>query len=299
VTQADFKSALRIVEPSAMREITIEVPKVSWKDIGGLEDVKKQLEESVILPVREPELFKKYGIRPPKGILLYGPPGVGKTLLAKALANESGMNFISVKGPEILSKWVGESEKAIREIFRRARQVAPAIVFFDEIDAIAPSRGYSSKSTETVVSQLLTEMSGIEELNDIVVVAATNRPDILDPALLRPGRFDRQIYVPVPDVDAREKIFRVHTSGMPVDSRINMRRLAELTEGFTGADIEAVCREAAMSAMRTKKKKISMKDFEAVIKETGPSVDESLDEYYKSLMKKAKKAVKQQLNYTG
>ncbi len=251
VTLDDFKEALKFVRPSAMREVLVEVPKVKWEDIGGLEEVKQQLREAVEWPLKYPSGFKLMGIKPPKGILLYGPPGTGKTLLAKAVANESGANFISVKGPEVLSKWVGESEKKIREIFNRARMVAPSIIFFDEIDAIAPMRGLDvNRVTDRIVNQLLTEMDGLEELADVVVIAATNRPDILDPALLRPGRFDRKIYVPPPNKKARLEIFKVHTRGMPLADDVDLEELAEKTEYYTGADIEAVCREAAILAMR-------------------------------------------------
>ncbi len=251
VTMDDFKEALKIVRPSALREVLVEIPKVKWEDIGGLEDVKQALREAVEWPLKYPSGFKRMGIKPPKGILLYGPPGTGKTLLAKAVANESGANFISVKGPEVLSKWVGESEKKIREIFNRARMVAPCIIFFDEIDAIAPMRGLDvNRVTDRIVNQLLTEMDGLEELADVVVIAATNRPDILDPALLRPGRFDRKIYVPPPDEEARYEIFKVHTRGMPLAEDVDLKELAERTKFYTGADIEAVCKEAAILAMR-------------------------------------------------
>jgi transitional endoplasmic reticulum ATPase len=252
VTMDDFKEALKDVEPSAMREVLVEVPNVKWEDIGGLEEVKQELREAVEWPLKAKEVFEKIGVRPPKGVLLFGPPGTGKTLLAKAVANESGANFISVKGPEIFSKWVGESEKAIREIFRKARQSAPCIIFFDEIDAIAPKRGrdLSSAVTDKVVNQLLTELDGMEEPKDVVVIAATNRPDIIDPALLRPGRLDRVILVPVPDEKARLDIFKIHTRGMNLAEDVDLEELAKKTEGYTGADIEALCREAAMLAVR-------------------------------------------------
>ncbi|XRO75417.1 CDC48 family AAA ATPase [Methanocaldococcus sp. 28A] len=252
VTMDDFKEALKDVEPSAMREVLVEVPNVKWEDIGGLEEVKQELREAVEWPLKAKEVFEKIGVRPPKGVLLFGPPGTGKTLLAKAVANESGANFISVKGPEIFSKWVGESEKAIREIFRKARQSAPCIIFFDEIDAIAPKRGrdLSSGVTDKVVNQLLTELDGMEEPKDVIVIAATNRPDIIDPALLRPGRLDRVILVPVPDEKARLDIFKIHTRGMNLAEDVNLEELAKKTEGYTGADIEALCREAAMLAVR-------------------------------------------------
>ncbi|MCY0860229.1 MAG: CDC48 family AAA ATPase [Sulfolobaceae archaeon] len=252
VTMNDFLEAMKSIQPTLLREVYVEVPKVRWSDIGGLEDVKQQLKETVEWPMKYPNLFENMHIQPPKGILLFGPPGTGKTLLAKAVATESGANFISVRGPEVLSKWVGESEKAIREIFRRARQTAPCVIFFDEIDSIAPMRGFAHDSgvTERIVNQLLAEMDGIVPLNKVVVIAATNRPDILDPALLRPGRFDRLIYVPPPDEKAREEIFKVHTRGVPLAPDVNISELAKKTEGYTGADIEAVVREATMLVLR-------------------------------------------------
>ncbi|MCX8204718.1 MAG: CDC48 family AAA ATPase [Candidatus Nezhaarchaeota archaeon] len=277
VTRQDFYNALRDVQPSALREVYVEVPEVHWEDIGGLHDVKQQLIEAVEWPLKHPEFFEQMGIRPPKGVLLYGPPGTGKTLLAKAVATESEANFISVKGPEVLSKWVGESERAVREIFRKARQVAPCIIFFDEVDSIAPTRGLrygDSGVTERVVNQLLTELDGITVLKNVVVMAATNRPDILDTALIRPGRFDRLIYVPPPDQAARLEIFKVHTRRMPLADDVNLERLVSLTEGYTGADIEAVCREAAMMTLRKEGKpsKVSMKAFEEALKIVPPSV---------------------------
>jgi transitional endoplasmic reticulum ATPase len=253
VTMQDFLEAYKEVTPSALREVYVEIPNVEWSDIGGLEQVKQELREAVEWPIKHPEAFKRMGIKPPKGILLYGPPGCGKTLLAKAVATESEANFITIKGPEIFSKWVGESEKAIREIFRKARQAAPCIVFIDEIDAIAPRRGSGigdSHVTDRVVNQLLTEMDGIEDLKGVVVIAATNRPDILDPALLRPGRFDRLIYVPLPDARAREEIFKIHLRGKPLDKDVDIQKLVSLTEGYTGADIAALCNTAAMIALR-------------------------------------------------
>jgi len=273
VTMHDFLEAYRKIEPSAMREVMIQRPKTRWSDIGGLEKVKKQLREAIEWPLKRPELFKKAGIKPPKGILLYGPPGCGKTLLAKAVANESEANFIAVKGPEIISKWVGESERNVRKIFRRARQVAPSIVFFDEFDAISQVRGSSlTDATERVINQLLTEIDGIEELEKVIVIAATNRPDLIDPALLRPGRIDLHIKIPMPDEKARYEIFKVHTRNMPLAKDVSLKRLAELTEGFSGADIEAVCREAGMQAIREamrknlKEIKVKMDYLEKAIK---------------------------------
>jgi len=252
VTMDDFIHALNEIVPSGLREIYIEVPEVRWSDIGGLDEVKQQLREVVEWPLKYPESFKRLGIEPPKGVLLYGPPGCGKTLLAKAVATESGANFIAIKGPEIMSKWVGESEKAIREIFKKARIYAPSVVFLDEIDSIAPIRGVLEDThvTERVVSQLLTELDSIEKLRNVAIIAATNRPDLVDPALLRPGRFDRVIYVPPPDRRARLEILKVHTRKVPLASDVDLEKLAELTEGYSGADLEALVREAALVALR-------------------------------------------------
>jgi transitional endoplasmic reticulum ATPase len=252
VTAGDFGNALREITPSALREVFIETPNVHWSDIGGLLDAKQELKEAVEWPMKYPMLFKEAGAKPPKGILLYGPPGTGKTMLAKAVAAESEANFISVKGPEFLSKWVGESEKAVRETFRKAKQASPCIIFFDEIDSITPVRGTGSDShvTERVISQLLSEIDGLEELHNITVIAATNRPDIIDPALLRPGRIDRLIYVTPPDRNARLEIFKVHTNKTPLDSDVDLDTLADDTEGFTGADIASVCNEATILAIR-------------------------------------------------
>ncbi|MEM4501242.1 MAG: CDC48 family AAA ATPase, partial [Thermofilaceae archaeon] len=276
VTREDFMNALKIVQPSALREVILEIPNVRWEDIGDLEQVKQELREAVEWPLKYPDLFKRLGIKPPKGILLYGPPGTGKTLLAKAVANESEANFISVKGPEILSKWVGESEKAVREIFQRAREAAPCIIFFDELDAIAPRRGLHTDSgvTDRIVNQLLTEMDGIQILKDVVVIGATNRPDILDPALLRPGRFDRVIFVPPPDVEGRYQIFQIHTRDMPLADDVDLRKLAEMTEGYTGADIEALCREAALNAARENisTDRVYMRHFLAALEKVKPSI---------------------------
>ncbi len=253
VTQNDFLEALKDIEPSAMREVFVEVANVHWEDIGGLELPKQELKEAVEWPLKFPEVFEATNTQPPKGILLFGPPGTGKTLLAKAVANESEANFISIKGPEVLSKWVGESERAVRETFRKARQAAPTIIFFDELDAITPHRGMGfgdSHVTERVISQILTELDGLVELENVVVLGATNRPDIIDAALLRPGRFDRLIYVPAPDKDAREAIFKIHLKGKPLADDVDITKLAELTEDYVGSDIASVCREAVMLAIR-------------------------------------------------
>jgi SpoVK/Ycf46/Vps4 family AAA+-type ATPase len=298
VTKADFDAALQVVEPSAMREVLIEVPKVKWEDIGGLDDVKQQLREMIEWPLKLPESFKRLGIKPPKGILLYGPPGCGKTLLAQAVANEAGVNFISVKGPEVYSMWVGESERKIRELFRRARQVAPSIIFLDEIDALAPRRGYytGTRVTETVVSQLLTELSGIEELKGVVVIATTNRPDLIDPALLRPGRIDRHVLVPPPDAKTRLKIFQVHTRKQPLAKDVDLEELVKRTENYSGADIEAVCREAAMNALRENinAKEIKMRHFEQALEKVKPSLTKEIIEYYEQFAERQKKAVKEE-----
>jgi len=295
----DFLEAMKDITPTAMREVVVQVPKVKWEDIGGLEEVKRELKMAVEWPLKYPKLFEKAGARPPKGILLYGPPGCGKTLLAKAVATESEANFISVKGPELLSKWVGESEKAVREVFRKARQAAPCVIFFDEIDALAPARGSGigdSRVTERVISQLLTELDGIEELKDVVVVAATNRPDLLDPALLRPGRFDRLIYVPPPDEKARLEILKIHTRGKPLAEDVDLEEIAKKTEGYTGADLEALCDTAALLAIRelverypdpeeAKKHadelKITKRHFEEAMKKVRPMSTAEMERYRK------------------
>ena len=253
VTGDDFKNAQKEIQPSALREVLVQIPDIGWDDVGGLEDVKQELKEAVEWPLKHPDTFQRLGIRPPKGTLLYGIPGTGKTLLAKAVASESEANFISVKGPELLSKWVGESEKGVREVFRKAKQASPTVIFFDEIDAIASTRSGNdtdSGVTKRVVNQLLTEMDGLEELEDVAIIAATNRPDILDTGLMRPGRFDRHIQVKEPDEEARKSIFEVHTKDMPLADDVDVKKLAKATEGYVGADIESVCREAAMLALR-------------------------------------------------
>ncbi|HZC20029.1 MAG TPA: CDC48 family AAA ATPase [Nitrososphaeraceae archaeon] len=253
ITNEDFQNALKDVQPSAMREVQIQRPNVSWDDIGGLPEVKEELAEAIEWPLKHADLFNQADVKPPKGLLLYGPPGTGKTMIAKAVATTSEANFISVKGPELLSKWVGESEKGVREIFRKARQAAPCIVFFDELDAVAPRRGRSEGDahvTERVISQMLTEMDGLEDLKGVVVIGATNRPDILDEALLRPGRFDRILEVPLPDKEARKDILKIHTKRKPLDNTVDMDKLVELTGGFTGADIAAIVNAAAMSAIK-------------------------------------------------
>jgi len=283
ITQTDFREALKVVRPSALREVLVEIPNIKWSDVGGLEDVKQELIEAVEWPLKHPGSFKRLGVKPPKGILLYGAPGTGKTMLAKAVANESKSNFILVKGPELLSKWVGESEKAVREVFKKARQVSPTIIFFDEIDSLAPRRGLSSDShtSERVVNQILTEMDGLEDLHDVVVVAATNRPDMVDTALLRPGRFDRIILTHIPDEKTRLEVFKVHTKGMPLKD-VSLEELVKKTEGYVGADIEAVCREAAILALREdiSSKEITMNHFDKALKKVTPSVTEDIEKAY-------------------
>jgi transitional endoplasmic reticulum ATPase len=280
VTNKDFEEALKDVQPSAMREVLVQKPNVRWEDIGGLQEVKEELQEAIEWPLKRADLFEQADVRPPKGILLHGPPGTGKTLIAKAVATTSESNFISVKGPELLSKWVGESEKGVREIFRKARQAAPCVVFFDELDAIAPRRGGSegdSHVTERVISQMLTEMDGLEDLKGVVVIGATNRPDIIDEALLRPGRFDRILEVPRPSSEGRKQILQIHTKKKPLDKSVDLDRLVELTDGMTGADIVVMVNAAAMSAIKervsagkkeddkSKKLQITMKHFEGAI----------------------------------
>ncbi len=304
VVKEDYEQALKVVEPSAMREVLIEVPNVKWDDIGGLEDVKALLRETVEWPLKFPDSFTRLGIRPPTGVLLYGPPGTGKTLLAKAVANESGGNFISVKGPELLSMWVGESERHIRDVFRRAKQVAPCIIFFDEFDSLVPKRGMTNDNnvSERVVSQLLAEMSGLEELHGVIVIAATNRPDIIDPALLRPGRLDRQILVHTPDEKARLDILKVHTKEMPLTEDVNLEDIARRITGFSGADIESLCREAALNSMRINKNAefVSRKDFEKSLQESKPSLTEEMNEFYESVIKKKKaQTMEDEISYMG
>lgn len=297
VTMDDFLSVIKEIEPSALREVFVEIPDVKWDDIGGLEDVKQELQEAVEWPLKYQALFLHSDATPPKGILLYGPPGTGKTLMAKAAAHESEANFISIKGPELLSKWVGESEKGVREVFRKARQAAPCIVFFDEIDAIAPTRGgmgSDSHVTERVISQLLTELDGLEVLSNVIIIAATNRPDIIDAALLRPGRFDRLLYVPPPEKESRIKIFKIHTSKKPLADDVKIETLAAHTEGYTGADIAALASAAVMLALREhiekykdpKKAesaktelKLHMKHFEEAMKKIRPLSKHEIETY--------------------
>ncbi len=378
ITQKDFKDALKVVRPSAMREVLVEIPNIKWEDIGGLENIKQELIEAVEWPLKHPDAFKRLGVRPPRGVLLYGAPGTGKTLLAKAVATESSANFILVKGPELLSQWVGESERGVRKIFTKARQTSPTIIFFDEIDSIAPRRGASSDNhvTERVVNQLLTEMDGLEQMNDVVIIAATNRPDIIDPALLRPGRFDRIILTPAPESKSRMSIFRVHTKKMPIDynsipkdwkpsedlefdftgreevlnvdseqqvvsTKINDKKqkssetnsskdlkkedkkdkikfkdlnerekfllyLAEKTENYVGADIEAICKEAAIIALREdlKAQDIKLKHFDSAMEKVMPSVTKEVEKTYEEIQQhfrsaKAKEMQEEKPAYMG
>jgi transitional endoplasmic reticulum ATPase len=296
VKMEDFINAYKEVTPTAMREVYIEVATVHWSDIGGLDEVKQHLKESVEWPIKTPEIFQRLGIKPPKGILLYGPPGCGKTLLARAVATESEANFISIKGPEVFSKWVGESEKAIREVFRKARMAAPAVIFFDEMDSLTPQRGGGSDSgvSERVISQLLTEMDGILTLQDIVVVAATNRPNLIDPAVLRPGRFDRLIYVPEPDDKSRLQILKLYSGTMPLNKDVDLNQIALQSKYYSGADLENICREAAMHALRRdiNAGEVTMKDFLDAIKEVGPSVSPDMEKWYKSFMQQVRQVQK-------
>ncbi len=293
ITQPDFIDGLKDVQPSALREVAIEIPNIRWAQIGALESVKQELKQAVEWPIKNPGVFKEMGIRAPKGILLYGPPGTGKTLLAKAVATESEANFISIKGPELMSMWVGEGERGVRKIFKKARQVAPCVVFFDEFDAIAPRRGNESGNnvTERMVNQLLTELDGVEVLNDVVFIAATNRPDLIDPALLRPGRIDKLIIVPAPDEVAREAILKVHTKNMKLDKSVSLKELAAKTKGFSGADLEGLVREAALFVLQNNNMKpdlIKMKDFDEVLKKMNPTIKEDSEKAYEEFKEKAR-----------
>ncbi|MBS1193067.1 MAG: family ATPase, subfamily, partial [Methanomicrobia archaeon] len=294
VRREDFEEALKEIEPSSMREVLVELPAVSWSDLGGLGSLKQELIEAIEWPLKRPEKFRQMGIRPPKGILLYGPPGTGKTMIAQAVANETAANFISVRGHQMLSKWMGESEKAIREIFRKARQVSPAIIFFDELDSIAPMRGTDegSHAMERVVNQLLSELDGLEALKDVVVIAATNRPDILDPALLRSGRLDRMLLVGPPDKLGRHEILKIQAAGMPIAEDVNLEELAELTEGYVGSDLTTLCREAAMLALREEGEKVEMNHFREALRKVRPSVEESMVSYYERISERFKGGIK-------
>jgi transitional endoplasmic reticulum ATPase len=307
IAHQDFLDALKIVRPSAMREVLVETPNVGWDDVGGLNQVKSELVEAVEWPLKYAGCFKRMGIRPSRGILLYGPPGTGKTLLAKAVAKESEANFIQVKGPSLLSMWVGKSEEGVRKIFERARQVAPCIIFFDEVDSLAGKRGQDTgtKVTERVLNQILAEMDGLEGLNDVLIIAATNRPDLLDSALLRPGRFDKILLVNAPVESGRKKILEVHTKNMPLAKGVSLADVAKKTEGYTGADLEAVAREAAMLALREDMncKEVKKKHFDESLKKIKPSVTKSTIDIYKkveeSFIKSAKAAIPMGNSYLG
>ena len=290
ISDDDFMQAINLVEPSAMREVMIEIPNVKWGDIGGLEDIKEELKEAVEWPLVYQDLFERAGIRPLNGILLFGPPGCGKTLLAKAIATETKSNFITVKGPEVFNKFVGESERIVRNIFRKARQAAPSIVYFDELDAISTVRGANEVSSlrDSIVNQILVEMDGIENRKGVVVIASTNRPELVDPALLRPGRLDRLLYVTAPDLKARERILRVHTRNMPLADNVSLTHLAQVTEGYSGADIENLCREAGMQAIRElfhDFKQIEYQHFEHALDRIKSTLSDSVIQRYEQMAK--------------
>ncbi|PIN95156.1 ATPase [Candidatus Pacearchaeota archaeon CG10_big_fil_rev_8_21_14_0_10_30_48] len=307
ITAKDFQEALKVVRPSAMREVLVETPNVSWEQVGGLDKVKQELKEAVEWPMQYPDSFKRIGITPPRGILLYGPPGTGKTLLAKAVAKESEANFIQVKGPSLLSMWIGKSEEGVRKIFERARQVSPCVIFFDEIDALASKRGMDAgtKVTERVLNQMLAEMDGLEELHNITVIAATNRPDMLDTALLRPGRFDRILLVPGPSKEGRLQVLQIHTTKVPLDKDVNLDKIAEKTDGFVGADLENLVRESAMLALREdiNIKMVSRKHFDEALKKVRPSVTKTTMDVYQKMeeqyLKSAKATLTSSTGYLG
>lgn len=299
VRTEDFEGALTEVEPSAMREVLVEVPSVKWDDVGGLDEAKQEIVEAVEWPIKHPDRIMEMGIKAPKGILLYGPPGTGKTLLAQAVANESNANFISIKGPQMISKFVGESEKAIRETFKKARQVSPCIIFFDEIDSIASTRladSETGRASQQVVNQLLTELDGLEALKEVVVIAATNRPDMLDPALMRSGRFDRLVLVGNSTMEGRESIFRIHARNIPLDGEVSISELAAMTEGYVGADIESVCREAVMLALREdfEAKLVKNRHFLAAMEKVKPTITEDMTTFYNKIQEKLKGGTHQQ-----
>ena len=286
VQMTDFKDAIKDIEPSALREIYVEIPEVSWNQVGGLHEIKDRLKESIEWPLTQPELFEHFGVKPPRGVILFGAPGTGKTLIAKAIANEAKANFISVKGPEMISKWVGESERGIREVFKKAKQAAPSIIILDEFESIAgarvENRGEGSDVMNRVVNQLLSSMDGVEALDGVIVIAATNRPEMIDPALLRSGRFERVLHVPPPDEESIREILKIHTEDMPI-GKFSLDDMAKPLSGYTGADIEAVCREAALIAMRAKRKTITRKHFEEAIDRVRPTVTPQMMEYYEKL----------------
>jgi transitional endoplasmic reticulum ATPase len=287
VKREDFGGALGEVEPSAMREVLVELPKITWDDVGGLEDPKQKVKEAVEWPLSSPEKFDRMGIEPPKGVLLYGPPGTGKTLMAKAVANETNANFISVRGPQLLSKWVGESEKAIRQTFRKARQVSPTVIFFDELDSLAPSRGneVGNNVSERVVNQLLTELDGLEEMENVMVIGATNRPDMIDPALLRSGRFDRLVFIGEPEQEGREQILKIHTRDSPLAADVSLREVAEITDGYVGSDLESIAREAAMVALRESDdaEAVEMRHFRNAMENVRPTITDEIMDYYERI----------------
>ena len=286
VQMNDFKIAIREIEPSALREIYVEIPEVSWADVGGLDEVKERLKESVEWPLTMPDRFEHFGIKPPRGIVLFGAPGTGKTLIAKAIANEAKANFITVKGPELISKWVGESEKAIREVFKKAKQASPSIIFLDEFESIAgartPNSGEGSDVSNRVVNQMLSSMDGVESMEGVIVIAATNRPEMIDPALMRSGRFERVMHIPPPDHASLKKILSIHSKDMPL-GKFNLDSLTDKMQNFTGADVEAVCREAALIAMRAERKSVSKKHFEEAIARVRPTITPEMLEYYTKL----------------
>ncbi|ERG93226.1 MAG: AAA family ATPase, CDC48 subfamily [Haloquadratum walsbyi J07HQW1] len=292
VKRADFNDALADVEPSAMREVLVELPKVSWDDVGGLEGPTQKVKESVEWPITSRGRFERMGIDAPKGVLLYGPPGTGKTLIAKAVANETNANFISVRGPQLLSKWVGESEKAIRQTFRKARQVSPTVIFFDELDSLAPSRGGETGNnvSERVVNQLLTELDGLEENGNVMVIAATNRPDMIDPALIRSGRFDRLVLIGQPGEEGREQILKIHTRDSPLAPDVSLREIAEITDGYVGSDLESIAREAAIEALREDgdAQEIEMRHFRKAMESVRPTITDDLMSYYEDMREEFK-----------
>jgi transitional endoplasmic reticulum ATPase len=293
VTRKDFDEALKRVQPSAMREVMVQAPTIGWDDVGGVDEARERLREGVELPLKHPDAFRRLGIRPAKGFLLYGPPGTGKTLLAKATAREAEANFIATKSSDLLSKWYGESEQQIARLFARARQVAPTVIFIDELDSLVPARGGSMgepQVTERVVNTILAEMDGLEELQSVVVIGATNRPNLIDPALLRPGRFDELIYVPVPDAAGRRHILGIHTKGMPLAKDVDLDSLAERSERFTGADLEDLVRRAGLGALRgsIEAKEVSMDAFEAALTETRASVTPEMELEYDQIQKSLK-----------
>ena len=299
VKRKDFSGALNEVEPSAMREVLVELPKITWDDVGGLSSPKQQVQESVEWPLTTPEKFDRMGVEAPKGVLLYGPPGTGKTLMAKAVASETNANFISVRGPQLLSKWVGESEKAIRQTFRKARQVSPTIIFFDELDSLAPARGQEmgNNVSERVVNQLLTELDGLEEMGEVMVIGATNRPDMIDPALIRSGRFDRLVMIGQPDEEGREQILRIHTEKTPLAPDVSLREIAEITDGYVGSDLESIAREAAIEALREDDDatEVEMRHFRKAMESVRPTVTDDIMTYYEEIEEQFRGGSREQL----